>query len=168
MAKAWLSIRGLYDYDATIFDDVNFPGALDKSVIVDKILADNAELGLVYTDPYRIRELLRIWSKTHENAFQRIYTALTEEYNPIHNYDRNEEWEDKGEAVNGVMGYNSESFTDANRMDSGTTRKGRAWGNIGVTTSAQMIQGEIDIRTQNTYAQIISDSFRAEFCIMVY
>lgn len=43
----------------------------------------------------------------------------------------------------------------------------RLWGNIGVTTSAQMLQGELDVRRFNIYGQI-ADIFISEFCILVY
>ena len=41
------------------------------------------------------------------------------------------------------------------------------WGNIGVTTSAQMLQEELDVRRFNIYSQI-ADIFVSEFCILVY
>lgn len=171
MAKAWLSINGLYNYDPHIFDDVRFPGienAEDKQLAIDKILLDCAELPLIYTDPVMMRRALVLWSANHYQAWERILTALTEEYNPIHNYDRNETWTDTGESTAGVMGYNSTKFTDANKVNTGNTRTGHAYGNIGVTTSAQMIEQEIDIRTRQTMLDIVVDSFKSEFCVMVY
>lgn len=200
MGNARLSILGLTEYDPSIWDDVSFPGTIDKQTIIDKIVIDNAELGLVYTKPETVKLMLRVWSRTSQDAWQRIWRALTEDYNPIHNYDRyedwkdtgsedrkdtgSEEWTDEGTATTGVMGYNASTFTDANKVDSensrevttentrevktGNTRVGRAYGNIGVTTSAQMIEGEIGIRTTMIYAQIISDLFKQQFCVMVY
>ena len=44
---------------------------------------------------------------------------------------------------------------------------GRMYGNIGVTTSQQMLQSELDIATWNMYEHI-ADLFCSEFCIMVY
>lgn len=168
MHDVWLSIKGLYDYDQTIFDGCTFPGDLPKQDIIDTILLSNAELPLVYTDPDMMRDAISLWSRVHKTSFERMWRALTEDYNPIHNYDRYEDWQDDGTAVTGVMGYNASDFTDANKVDTGNKRKGRAYGNIGVTTSAQMIQGEIDVRSANVYAQLIADAFRTEFCIMVY
>lgn len=46
-------------------------------------------------------------------------------------------------------------------------RTGRAYGNIGVTTSQQMLQAELDIAEWNMYEHI-ADLFIAEFCIPVY
>jgi hypothetical protein len=168
MAESWLSIQGLYQYDPTIFDDVSFPGTMPKQLIIDKIVMDNAELPLVYTRPDFMRTMLRTWALVQQNTFRRIWEALTEDYNPLHNYDRHEEWDDSGDATTGVVGYNDPAFTDANRVESATKRRGHAYGNIGVTTSAQMLAEEIDVRTTHNYAQIISDMFRAEFCVMVY
>lgn len=47
------------------------------------------------------------------------------------------------------------------------TRTGRVHGNIGVTTSQQMIQSERDLVVFNLY-DIIAESFIENFCLMVY
>ena len=47
------------------------------------------------------------------------------------------------------------------------TRIGRAHGNIGVTTSQQMIQSERDLVVFNIY-DVIAESFIENFCLMVY
>ena len=45
--------------------------------------------------------------------------------------------------------------------------KARLYGNIGVTTSQQMLQSELEIARWNMYEHI-ADLFAQEFCIMVY
>ena len=47
------------------------------------------------------------------------------------------------------------------------THKLRAFGNIGVTTSQQMLQSELDIAAWNIYEHIV-DMFVDEFCILLY
>nr|DAX06097.1 MAG TPA: Portal protein, Proximal tail tube, phi29, mature virion, VIRUS.3A [Caudoviricetes sp.] len=47
------------------------------------------------------------------------------------------------------------------------TKTGRAHGNIGVTTSQQMIQSERDLVIFNLY-DVIAESFIENFCLMVY
>lgn len=47
------------------------------------------------------------------------------------------------------------------------TKTGRAHGNIGVTTSQQMIQSERDLVVFNLY-DVIAESFIENFCLMVY
>ena len=58
---------------------------------------------------------------------------------------------------------NNENGTD----DYTNTHKARLFGNIGVTTSQQMLQSELDIARWNMYEHI-ADLFCQEFCIMVY
>lgn len=62
------------------------------------------------------------------------------------------------------------STTSTGNTGTGITNsehKGHLWGNIGVTTSQQMLQSELDIATWNLYEHI-TDIFLKEFCIMVY
>ena len=49
-----------------------------------------------------------------------------------------------------------------------TTRENHTAGNIGVTTSQQMLQQEIDIAPALNVAKIIIESFRERFCLLVY
>lgn len=46
-------------------------------------------------------------------------------------------------------------------------KKGRAWGNIGVTTSQQMIQSELELAEFNIYERM-TDIFLSEFIIPIY
>ena len=60
------------------------------------------------------------------------------------------------------------SNAGANGTDSYTDiHKARLFGNIGVTTSQQMLQSELDIARWNLYEHI-ADLFCQEFCVMVY
>lgn len=57
--------------------------------------------------------------------------------------------------------------TNNTTSEGAETRRGRAHGNIGVTTSQQMLQAELDIAKWNLYDHI-ADLFIREFCIMIY
>ena len=64
----------------------------------------------------------------------------------------------------------SNSSTTANgniNENESLKRTGRAHGNIGVTTSQQMLQSELDIAKWNLYDEI-ADLFLSEFCIYTY
>lgn len=54
-----------------------------------------------------------------------------------------------------------------NKRDGKHTRSGRTHGNIGVTTSQQMIQSEREVAMFNIY-DIIAESFVENFCLLVY
>lgn len=88
-----------------------------------------------------------------------------------------------GVSTDQVQGFDSASFVDRNKTasssDSNTsgksnqtenstnTRKGVAKGNIGVTTTQQMLEEERRIAKFDIYSQIVAD-FKRFFCIMVY
>ncbi len=78
---------------------------------------------------------------------------------------------DKGTIKNTgtVTGNYSNSNSDNESGDDSFENKhnGRMYGNIGVTTSQQMLQSELDIARWNMYEHI-ADLFASEFCIMVY
>lgn len=59
------------------------------------------------------------------------------------------------------------SFDETEGKTGSLKRKGRAYGNIGVTTSQQMLQSELDIAKFNLTKQI-TDLFLEDFCILVY
>lgn len=65
----------------------------------------------------------------------------------------------KDEYGEGTSGQETENSKDIH--------SGRIHGNIGVTTSQQMLQAELDISKWNLYEHI-TDIFMQEFCIMVY
>lgn len=66
-----------------------------------------------------------------------------------------------GTASNALSNSNNGSDTYKN------THKARLFGNIGVTTSQQMLQSELDIARWNLYEHI-ADLFCDEFCLMIY
>lgn len=55
----------------------------------------------------------------------------------------------------------------SNKRDAKHISSGRAHGNIGVTTSQQMIQSEREVAIFNIY-DIIAESFVENFCLMIY
>lgn len=44
----------------------------------------------------------------------------------------------------------------------------RAWGNIGITTSQQMLKEELDIAPFLNFEKLVADDFRKRFCLLVY
>lgn len=64
-------------------------------------------------------------------------------------------------------GSGSSTLDNKNTSKNLNKRTGRAWGNIGVTTSQQMLEAELKIAEWNLYEHI-TDVFIREFCIPVY
>ena len=52
--------------------------------------------------------------------------------------------------------------------ESETTRTSRIHGNIGVTTSQQMLEQELEVAPKLNIMNIIIESFKNRFCLLVY
>jgi len=224
-----LSPLGLYDWDKTVFDLMQIPEALDKNVLIQNILAETAELEVLYPNPVVFKNLIGVWSAKQLDMWNRLYATTQYDYNPIENYNRYETGSDSGtgrtthsgtdgrtesittggqDTTTGtdtkghwIAGYDSQpSGTDdglvkqSRDQDDATTRTqyGRtegvqetithgqqvatanegehtlhAHGNIGVTTTQNMIRQQREIDLFNVYDIIIED-FKMRFCILVY
>lgn len=172
---ATLSLLGLYSFRGDILDDFKLPEGIDRDDFVEMLLFDTAELELLTPDPDVIKQLLGRWSNVRVNAWSKMLDTETVEYNPIHNYDRQEDWVDDGTGSSitdlSVAGFNDADMADRERTGTGTTTQSRHTarisGNIGVTTTQQMLESERESRKYSTVYEIIGE-FKERFCLLVY
>lgn len=164
---ATLSLLGLYQYNEQLFDGLKLPEAVDKDTLVANLLAECAEFEILYPDPFFMGNMISVWSAKELPVWEKLAETLTYEYDPISNYDRSEEWEDSGNALGKVAGYDSETLVNSNGAETSATRKGRIRGNIGVTTTQEMIEAQRDVVRFNLSDHII-ESFKRRFCLLVY
>lgn len=192
---AVLSILGLWNADNSIFDFLNVPEGVEKNAVINNILFNCAEVSFIYSNPETAKYAIGLWSDKHAIEWVKMYETIIIEYNPIENYDRKEEWTDhknansnssqkstiKNNTTNKVHGFEAEAIVTANINEvsgsgdnagtySGTeqsTHSARVHGNIGVTTSMQMIQSQREIVNFNM-VDYITKEFQKEFCVMVY
>lgn len=211
----------------SVFDLLTLPDGIDRNTTIDNIILECGEFETLYSDPFFMRAAIGTWSTKHYRTFEKWITALNLEYNPLENYDRQEDWTDTGNKQNtlgftddttttstgqtttegnseqngftedqvsafdsntyqesekhiidtdenhsdevnstNTMTNSSEQNTEGNE-DTENVHTGRIHGNIGVTTSQQMLQSELDISRFNII-QEITNLFMVELCIMVY
>lgn len=112
-----LSPLGLYNWDQTVFDLMQIPSALDKDTLVDNLLAETAELEVLYPNPVVFKNLVGVWSAKQIDIWNRLYATTQYEYNPIENYNRYETGSDSG------TGRTTHSGTDTTTEN--TTHGGR-------------------------------------------
>lgn len=181
-------------------DGFQVPVGMSLEDVRDTLLFECSELEVVYPNLYTMRKAITMWTRSRLPMWERIYDTTRLEYNPIENYDRQEEWldtqdttltgkniysgtdtsEDKTVGFNGAAGGGlGESLRDSstntathdtttNGHNSGeSSHKGRVHGNIGVTTTQQMIREERQVDAFNMTAYIVEE-FKRRFCIMVY
>lgn len=65
-------------------------------------------------------------------------------------------------------GNSSENSSGESTENSSFTHDGNVHGNIGVTTSQQMLESEIDLRSKYNIYNIIARDFRNNFCLVIY
>ena len=138
--------------------------------------------------------IARVILENYQNEWQSIYDAMTAEYNPIENYNRLFTRE-QDETHTNIRTDNSENTTETQssafdsvvyeNTDKTTTRgngstvedtsnikinkfQEKTSGNIGVTTSQQMLQSEIDLRSKNLLSNIIMKDIVKEITIPLY
>lgn len=215
MSHVNLTLIGLHNYDDHLFDNLTLPASLDKDTFIDNLLLRSGEFTVMYPDPDFMEFAIGAWSRKWQATFNRWVDALSIEYNPLENYDRQEEWIDRkhgasaenrtsngkthaathgstnSTTTHNVSAYDSSTLqpsfddvtagTDASHAAStiqntddvkahnaeNALHQGRTHGNIGVTTSQQMLQSELDLGYWNIYEKMI-DLFLTEFVIPIY
>lgn len=112
---AMLTIMGMYDYDSTIFDSLTLPQGLDRASAIDAIVLECAELECLYPSVPFFKRAVGIWSATMQSSFNRIWETVNLEYNPIENYDRQEQ-----ETTSGTRQHSGQDVTTGSNTDTRT------------------------------------------------
>ena len=93
-----MTLIGVYEYfnnfNQDLFSDLTLPEGYDKSDFVNSLLLEHGEKCVLYSNPDFLKQAIGAWGRKWFLELSRIYDALTAEYNPLHNYDRFEEWKD--------------------------------------------------------------------------
>lgn len=142
-----MSPIGLYNWDSSIFDLLTIPEELDRDTLINNLLAETAELEVLYPNPVVFKNLVGVWSLKQLEIWTRLYETTQYEYNPIENYNRYE----TGSEGNG--GSTTHSGTDGRTEaimhgGSDTINSQRAEGGTqGETGTGQLAQGGSDTIT---------------------
>ena len=174
-----------YDYylEDGLFKNAVFPTGIDPDIVHDVIMAECGEMQPLFTDADFMQNMIGVWSQKWAHTFERWVAALAEEYDPLHNYDRHEDITDThyntitntGDIQGQRSAFDASTFQPhdktinnlTNKDNGNVTREAHLYGNIGVTTSQQMLRDELSVAEWNIYEHI-KDLFMQEFCIMIY
>lgn len=183
MSTAKWTLYGMIDYCAesgnSLFSGLELPDGVDKNTFIESLIIRGGEFEILYSNPDFMREAVTSWGHQWLRTFTKWVQTLQIEYNPLENYDRFEDWTDN---TSGTGNTSNESKVSAFNSDvmrpdsasSGSTgfnnnnvRHGRTHGNIGVTTSQQMLESELDVAVWNLYDHMC-DIFLEAFTIPIY
>lgn len=188
MAIAKITLIGMMEYFDIQHDDLFYglqlPAGVSRPTLVSNIVMRGGEFPVIWANPYFVQKMITQWSKKMQPTFKRWALTLAEDYNPIHNYDRHEEYTDQentsgsssGTTTRSVTGYDSDTLRTNDQTDdsnSGSserelTHSAHLYGNIGVTTSAAMVREEIELRKEFNIYDLIAEEFINEFCVRVW
>lgn len=90
-----LTLIGLYNYDNSLFQSLTFPEGIDKDIAVNEILLKSGEFEILYPNLDFLKLQITAWGVRHSRTFEKWVAVQDEEYNPLHNYDRHEEYTDR-------------------------------------------------------------------------
>ena len=168
----WLSIQGIYEFDPTVFDGFDSPTytdpdnvihTLNRDDVINNILLQCAELEVVYPSPTMMKFAIGVWCASNLDAWNRLYATQLMKYNPLWNVDADIT---TGRTDTGqVAGYNSEAWSNSNKLTSNFTEK--RTGNIGVTSSQSLVLAEREV-SNFSIVEFITQSFKERFCLLVY
>ena len=170
-----LSIMGLYEYDNTLFQGLQLPEGLNQEAVINEILLQCAELEIVYPNIDIMKLAITTWSVANQYTWQKLYDTMVVEYNPIWNVDAtveiDRETSGSGNATDAVKGFNSNTWAESDKTDTSSSAEEdvteRRTGNIGVTTTQQMLEQERKIAEFNMISYI-AQSFKQRFCLLIY
>lgn len=95
MSSAKMTLIGCYNSVPDLFEHLTVPTGIDKETLVDNILLQGGEFEVLLSDPFFLKDTMKIFSRKWERTFKKWVDALEVEYSAVDNYDRFEEWVDK-------------------------------------------------------------------------
>lgn len=132
---ATLSALGLYEWDNTVFDLFQLPAPIDRDTLIQNLLAQTAELEILYPNPVVFKNLVGIWSAKQLDIWNRLYATTQYEYNPIENYDRMETGSETGAGTVSHSGTDTKTETETHSGADGRTESRTEGGRDSVTGS---------------------------------
>ena len=171
--NAYVSILTLLQYDPDLLNDMYLPSVIDRDVFINELVAETAEMEVVYPDPEIFRQLVDNWSQSRKHAWDKIALVLYEDYDPFINIKRDEvrTIESSGENETGVAAWNqpsSYSNRDKNTGSSYVKETFHVEGDSAITDAQDVARKEVDLRLKADLYQIILHEFKNRFCLLVY
>lgn len=120
------TLWGLYQYRPDLFDDCPVPPQCEKEILIDVLMEKSGMLFPSHQQPDYFKKNITNWFTRRQNAFERMFRALEEEYSPIENYDRQEEWTDSPDLTKTLTG----GHKNENEKNGGYTEELRKSGNV--------------------------------------
>lgn len=157
MAK--LTLFSAYNYckahDINLFEAFETIPDIDADLLTNVLLTRGGEFGLIYPDIDFLKMQVETSVKKWQHTIARWVKIQNEEYNPLHNYDRHEEYTDTEETSGTQTAGGSSTSID----DTTNTESKAAYDSNALQTNAQ---SKIDGTTTNTTNNSASENGNRE------
>ena len=135
-----LTLIGLYNHDSTLFENLSLPDGYDTQTFIDSFLLEHGEKCVLYPDFDFMKFSIGVVSRKWSFELEKIYEALSAEYNPIENYDRYER----------ILTDNNTKYGKTNNVDYSETRKPATTETTTKGTTDSTTYGKTDTTTKGT------------------
>lgn len=88
--RAKLSLMGMYDYDNSILDNIQYVDEwteAEKALFRMRLLVKTEPFEVLYPEPDTMKQCIGFWFQAHHDNFEKLYKTTVLEYNPIWNKD---------------------------------------------------------------------------------
>lgn len=193
MSRYKITLVGLYQYSDALFAQLTMPTFVvpapdesppivyipNKDTLISVILEKGGDFPVLYPDFDFMQFMTGVWSKNCAYMMQTLWDTMNKKYNMLDNYDRTSSISrsasssGSGSATNSNTAFNSDSFKNTNKTESSDSSSGsetiteNVHGNIGVTSSMQLLQQQRELALFKWY-DVIADDYINKFCIQIY
>lgn len=153
--RSSVSLRGLYNYDNSIFTGINLPDEVDYIDFVYLLLQETEDLEVLYPDPAFLKDAIRFWGRSMRPSWEAMAKAMFAEYSPIENYNRTEDWTDSGTRTDNLTETNNGGTTGSGTVggtNSSTNTKSTKGYNSGswVAGEKEEVSGSVNNTTSDS------------------
>lgn len=96
MATAKITLIGMDQWNDHLWDGLVLPNDIDRDTFISSLMVKYGEMEVLYPDPDFMQKYIGVWSIKWQRTFIKWVEGMKANWNPIENYDRYEEFEDKG------------------------------------------------------------------------
>ena len=144
----------------TISGAFYLPSGADKERFLDFFFLEYGEFTPIYQEPSALARHIRAAGTVLKYTLDKLYATLSLQYNPIENYDRQEEWSDGGGKMTEYKGGTTSSRTGSGTVDylggnqtidSGSSTTGYVGGETETPSTNRTVEHQVSADNTGTY-----------------
>lgn len=183
---ATLSFLGMYNYDDTLFDELELPTVIDKQSVINNLLLETAELEVMISSPPVMKQALGFYSHKRLSMWTKMAAAFTEQYQLVQTITDSETrtpnltttGQNNGSdtSTTSRTGFNSNDWEQAEKVET-SLGTGNTIHSTGTETTEktrtdtgpmmERIMDQLELAKSDAIGYIIND-IKRQFCLLVY